>query len=89
MSTEATYTAEFRSGFRATLTVSFKGFRCEWTPDLPRNLPPAERDALIESYRAWRDGCLAEFAEANNLTVHAIRQDGLDCIAFKRREVSA
>ena len=88
MSKEATYTAEFHSGYWATLNVSLKGVRCEWTPDLPRNLPAADPDALVESYRIWRDGCLGEFAAANGLTIHTIHQDGVDCIAFRRREVT-
>lgn len=89
MSAETTYTAEFHAGFCAKLTVSLQsGVRCEWQPALPRNLPAADREALISSYRTWRDECLTEFAQANDLTLHTIHRDGLDCIAFKRREVS-
>ena len=82
----ATFTAEFRSGLRATLTVSLRGMRCEWTPDLPRNLTVPDRAALVAAYRDWRDGCLREFAQANDLTIQQVHVGGLDCITFARRE---
>jgi hypothetical protein len=79
---EQTYSAEFGSGLRATLTVNMRGMTCRWTPDLPRTLPEGDRAALLESYRTWRDDCLQDFARAHQLTVRTIRVDGLDCITF-------
>lgn len=86
---ESTYTAEFHSGYRATLTVSLKGFRCEWSPDLPRSLKAADRDALLRAYRVWRDECLARFAEAQGLAVHCFEVDGIDCIAFSQPKATS
>jgi hypothetical protein len=83
---ESTYSAEFHSGLRATLTVSLKGFRCEWSPDLPRSLKAADRDALLTAYRAWRDQCLSDFARAHGLSIHSIRTAGGDAIAFFDQE---
>ena len=80
-----TFSAEFASGVRATLTVSVRAVQCEWDPDLPRQLNIRERKALIESYRVWRDECLEEFATANNLEIQVFRVAGLDCIAFRQR----
>jgi hypothetical protein len=80
---ESTYRADFRSGFRATLTVSLAGFRCEWSPDLPRTLKAPDRDALLEAYRTWRDVCLRDFARKHRLSVRTIRIDNsIDAIAF-------
>jgi hypothetical protein len=81
---QSTYRAEFRSGLRATLTISTNGVTCEWTPDLPRSLEPAARAALIEAYRAWRDECLEEFARAHRLTIRTVCVNGFDCISFLR-----
>jgi hypothetical protein len=83
-----TFSAEFRAGVRATLSVSLKGVKCQWTPDLPRNLPLADREALMASYRAWRDECLAEFARDNGMVVHTAQVDGVDVIAFRQPEVA-
>jgi hypothetical protein len=46
----------------------------------------ADRDALLESYRAWRHECLTDFARTNGLTLRTIRIDGIDAIAFCRPE---
>jgi hypothetical protein len=77
-----TFNAEFRSGVRATLTVSMRGMDCDWHPDFPKSLPVPDREAFIETYRAWRDECLTEFARTHSLTIHSFRIAGVDCIAF-------
>jgi len=83
---ETTYSAEFHSGYRATLTVSVKGVRCEWSPDLPRTLEPSDRDALLKAYRGWRDECLEDFARLNRLVMRSVRTDGIDAIVFSRTD---
>ena len=83
-----TFSAEFGSGFRATLTVSSGGMECAWSPSTPRNLPPKERDALLETYRIWRDSCMRQFATVHGLTVKTILLDGLDCLVFVRKEAA-
>jgi hypothetical protein len=81
-----TFSAEFRSGYRATLIVSFKGFQCEWSPGLPTGLKPTDRKALLESYTVWRDESLQIFARAHNLVVKTVRVGDLEAIAFCKAE---
>jgi len=83
-----TYSAEFHSGYRATLMVGLHGFHCVWSPDLPRDLKGADRNALLVAYRAWRDECLADFARANGLSIRTVRTEAGDAIAFSKAEVS-
>jgi hypothetical protein len=84
MTESRTYSAEFRSGLRATLTVSMQGVNCQWSPDLPRNMELTEHESLIAAYRIWRDECLRDFAREHGLTIHTFKSAGLDAIVFAR-----
>jgi hypothetical protein len=86
---ESTYSAEFHSGLRATLVVSFRGFSCEWSPDIPRNLALKDRTALLHAYRAWRDECLQDFARTHHLSIRTVQTPEGDAIAFFGQEASS
>lgn len=69
---EHTYSAEFASGACCTLTLSGTSFRAEWTPAFPRRLRGAKRDRFLETYRAWRNECVADFARRTGMKVTVI-----------------
>lgn len=85
-SPQMTFSAEFAAGFRAMLTLSMSGMQCEWTPNLPRGLRPAEREAMIATYRCWRDECAQEFARVHDLVLHTMCSPGFDAIFFTAKE---
>lgn len=54
---EKTYSAEFAGGFTATMTVGPGGVKVEWSPRAPRLV-----GKRLESYRVWRNDCLADYS---------------------------
>jgi hypothetical protein len=66
---ERTYAAEFRSGVRAELTLSPRDVRIEWSPGFPRHLRGQRRRRFLQSYRTWRNECVADFARRIGLRV--------------------
>jgi hypothetical protein len=83
---EQVYSAEFRGGYRVTMTVSMKGVECRWTPEPPRNLPEREKMAAIAAYCQWRNECLTAFASANGLAIHVEQTAFGDVIALYVKE---
>lgn len=69
---ERTYQAEFACGARAELTLSLAGFRCEWTPDFPRELAGKRRRKFIAAYRTWREECCADYVKQTGFSVVVI-----------------
>lgn len=55
--TEKTYSAEFAGGFTATMTVGHGGMDIEWSPRVPKLA-----GKRLESYRVWRNECLADYS---------------------------
>jgi hypothetical protein len=59
------YTHRFSDGTTATLTLP--DFDCEWSRDVGPALKP-----LVLEYLAWRDRCVAEYAETTGLRIATI-----------------
>ena len=56
---EKTYSAEFAGGFTATLTIGPGGMLVEWAPHTPKLT-----GARLDSYRVWRNECLADYSRS-------------------------
>lgn len=78
---ERVFSAEFRSGLRAELTVSMSRVNCEWTPDVP-DLTRRSGRKLLATYRIWRDDCLRTFAEEHGLVLKKLNVCGFDVLAL-------
>jgi hypothetical protein len=81
---ERTYSAEFASGLRATLTVGNMSAQCEWSPYPPRFLRRAKRERLLQAYRVWRDECLTQYGKEHGLTLRVMHIAGMDVLAFAK-----
>jgi len=54
---EKTYSAEFSGGFTAIMTVGPGGMTVVWSPCAPKLV-----GKRLESYRVWRNECLADYS---------------------------
>jgi hypothetical protein len=78
-----TFSAEFRGGYVATLTVAGAGFTCDWSPMIPK-LKGTPAGEFLSAYRAWRDECLDTFARTHGYEVRTV-PGYPDIIMFKAK----